>query len=217
MRIACLHTAASNIALFDAACREIGLKALQLRHEVRPDLLAAAEQAGGLTAAIAAETVAALRTLSSDADAVLLTCSSLGPAIDAVQPTEAVPLLRADEALAISAVRAGGPVVVLCAAASTLTSTRVLFETTARTSGTAVEIRLVPEAWDAFKGGAQDRYRAVIATAADQAFREGARTVALAQASMAGAAAVCREGRPLVSPTAGLKAAIAATTAKSGI
>src|SRR5262249_18519034 len=97
-----------------------------------------------------------------------------------------------------------------------LTSTRALFEAAARPSGTAVEIRLVPDAWDAFKEGTQDRYRAMIAEAADQAFREGAQTVALAQASMAGAAGLCREGRPLASPIAGLKAAMAAAISKSG-
>jgi hypothetical protein len=50
----------------------------------------------------------------------------------------------------------------------------------------------------------------MIAAAADQAYRDGADVVALAQASMAGAAALCREGRPLTSPAAGLAAALQA-------
>ena len=47
--MACLHTAQSNVAVFEAACPD----GVQLSHAVRPDLLAAAE-AGGLTPAIAA-------------------------------------------------------------------------------------------------------------------------------------------------------------------
>ncbi|WP_245317799.1 hypothetical protein [Ensifer sp. 1H6] len=49
MIIACLHTADSNVAVFEAAARELGLAAGVLRHAVRPDLLEAAERAGGLT------------------------------------------------------------------------------------------------------------------------------------------------------------------------
>ena len=42
MRIACLHTAESNVAAFEAACPE----GMRLSHAVRPDLLAAAEAGG---------------------------------------------------------------------------------------------------------------------------------------------------------------------------
>jgi hypothetical protein len=215
LKIACLHTAESNVAVFDGACQELGLEPRALRHEVRADLLAAAERDGGLTPAIATETLAALQALSSDMDAVLLTCSSLGPAVTVAHAREAVPMLRVDEALATAALSAGGPVVVLCAVASTLSATKILFETAARPSNTAIEVRLVAGAWGAFKAGAQDRYWAMIAAAADRAFREGAKTVALAQASMAGAAALCREARPLVSPAAGLQAAIVVARARA--
>ena len=54
------------------------------------------------------------------------------------------------------------------------------------------------------------------AEAADEAFREGAKTVVLAQVSMAAAAPLCREGRPLVSPATGLKAAMLAARMASG-
>jgi hypothetical protein len=42
VRIVCLHTADSNIALFDAAARAAGFEALELAHVVRADLLALA-------------------------------------------------------------------------------------------------------------------------------------------------------------------------------
>ncbi|HUN50891.1 MAG TPA: hypothetical protein VMU42_07235, partial [Candidatus Sulfotelmatobacter sp.] len=75
MAIACLHTAESNVAVFDAAAAALGAN---LTHLVRADLLQAAEAAGGMTPAVAARTAALLHRLAEDADAVLLTCSTLG-------------------------------------------------------------------------------------------------------------------------------------------
>src|SRR6202022_3500142 len=113
-------------------------------------------------------------------------------------------------ALADMAVRQGGRVLVLCAAETTLVPTRALFEAAASTHPVELQIRLVPDAWAIFKQGETDRYLAMIAEAADAGFRAGAGGVALAQASMAGAVAPCRDGRPLPPPGAGLAAAAAA-------
>ena len=209
MRLACLHTADSNAAVFDAALRELGRDDVRLQHIVRADLLDRAECAGGLTAAIVAETVAALIGLAGEADAVLLTCSTLGPAVAQAKPA-AAPVLRVDEALARHAVRHGGTVIALCAVATTLPSTREIFERAAALTGARIEVRLVAGAWDAFRAGRREHYLALVATAADLAFADGAAAVALAQASMAAAACRCRAGRPLASPIAGLKAAVAA-------
>src|SRR5215470_8064333 len=110
MLLSCLHTADSNVALFDAALRELGADGVRLRHVVRADLLDRAERDGGLTAAIVAETAAILGGLAGGADAVLLTCSTLGSAV-AHTKQSAVPVLRVDEALARQAARQGGAVV----------------------------------------------------------------------------------------------------------
>lgn len=214
MIIACLHTAQSNIGVFETVRDALAINDVSLRHEVRADLLAAAEQAGGLTPEIAAETVAALRRLSADADAVVLTCSTLGPAAAEAHLPGPVPVMRVDSALASEAVRHAGLVVAVCAVATTLAPTSSLFEDAARETGAKVEVRLVNRAWDAFKAGHLDHYLAIIADAADQAFRDGAKTVALAQASMADAARLCAMGVPIDSPTAGLRAAVAAANGR---
>jgi hypothetical protein len=206
MRIACLHTLGSNIAVFEAARPGAGVT---LRHDVRTDLLEAAERSGGLTEDVTAQTGEALRTLAADADAVLLTCSTLGPAVSGVE-NMGVPVLRVDAALAKGAARGGGRIVVLCSAATTLGPTGALFEEAAADTGATIELRLVPGAWDAFKAGRIPEYHAMIAAAADEAFGDGAEKVALAQASMAGAAALCRAGRPLESPAVGLAEAVEA-------
>jgi hypothetical protein len=172
MKIACLHTAQSNVAVFEAACPD----GVSLSHSVRPYLLAAAE-AEGLTSAIAAATVDALREL--EADAVLLTCSTLGPAAGAAGA------MRADAALADAAVAAGGTVEVLCAAPSTLAATAELFGAAAGDTGARVTIRLVPGAWPLFHAGDHAGYAALIARDAEASRAD---VVALAQASMAPAA-----------------------------
>lgn len=217
LHIACLHTAESNIAVFEAARRVLGLPEGTLRHEVRADLLADAERDGGLTSEIEARTGRTLLALCDGADAVLLTCSTLGPAALAVAGAAPVPVLRVDGALAAEAVRGGGKVVALCAVETTVEPTRALFEEAARETGAEVVVRLVPGAWAAFKAGDRDRYLGMIAAAADEAVRDGASRVALAQASMAGAADIVQRGaRPLASPTVGLAAAREAAGSRQG-
>lgn len=203
--IACLHTAPGNIAVFDAACPP----GAALTHTLREDLLQDAEEAGGLTEAIAARTAAALQALATPGvDAVLLTCSTVGPG--AALARAAIPVLRVDAALAETATRGGGKVVVLCAVETTVEPTRAIFAEAAARSGAIVDVRLVPVAWAAFRGGDPARYHAILAAAADAAFAEGAAEVALAQASMSGAVALAKGRKPLASPPVGLAAALAA-------
>lgn len=215
-RIACLHTAESNVAIFEAALVRLALnESVVLRHDVRADLLANAETAGGLTPEIAQRTADALLALCEDADAVILTCSTLGPSVLITnRQVPPVPVLRVDQALAREAVRHGGTVAVLCAVETTLRPTRSLFEAMAVPTGATVNVCLVEGAWAAFKAGDHGRYFALVAEAADQAARDGASRVALAQASMAEAAGLTRSGlRPLASPTIGLRAAVDAINA----
>lgn len=211
MKIACLHSTDSNIAVFEAAAAALGLAPGALRHAVRADLAAAAERAGDLTAEVAAEVSAALIALAGDADAVLLTCSTLGPAVSAAAPHMTVPVLRVDAALADEAVAAGGTVVVLCTAEATIGPTTRLFTAAAAKTGAVIDVRLVDGAWQRFKAGDGDGYLAAIAKAASAARTPGVTAVALAQASMAGAAErVADEVKPLTSPAVGLASAIAA-------
>jgi hypothetical protein len=203
--IACLHTAAANVAVFAAACPE----GATLTHTVDEALLRDAEAAGGLTDAIAARTARALEALATaGVDAVLLTCSTVGPG--AAQARAPIPVLRVDAALAEQATRDGGKVVVLCAVETTIEPTRAIFAVAAARTGATLDVRLVPGAWAAYRGGDPARYHVMIAEASNAAFAEGASQVALAQASMAGAVALCRGRKPLASPPAGLAAALSA-------
>ncbi|MDH6230280.1 hypothetical protein M2281_000852 [Mesorhizobium soli] len=209
MKIACLHTAQSNVAVFEEAAQELGLPDGALHHEVRPDLLLAAEDAGGLTPELERETASILRLLSQEADAVILTCSTLGPSVDGLEESTTVPVMRADAALAEQALDAGGTTIALCAVETTIKPTTELFAEAAKRSGASFEVRLVPGAWALFKAGKYDAYLSDIARAADAAYSDGATTVALAQASMAGAVDLVKCGpKPLTSPIAGLRAVL---------
>ena len=209
MRIACLHTVESNVKVFEAAASS--LPGVSLSHVVRPDLLKRAEAEGGLTDAIRDEAAELLREMAGGADAVLLTCSTVGPAAERADLLAPVPVLRVDGALATAAVAkaaAGkGRVDVLCTVQTTVEPTRALFERVADGTEVAIAMHIAPGAWDAFRAGDVAAYNRLIAEAADALFAKGAEVVAFAQASMAGAAALCGKGTPLTSPGAGLAAA----------
>lgn len=188
MIIACLHTADSNIPIFEAA-RPDGAT---LTHHVRADLLARAIAEGGASEAVLTETAEELSRLSGDV--ALLTCSSIGAAATRVGA------LRVDAALAKAAAAAGGEVEVFVTTPSTIAPTGDLF----RAEGAHPVVTMVEGALAAFQQGRLDDYLRLIADAADQS---KANVVALAQASMAPAADLMRRAA-LTSPAAGLRAAV---------
>ena len=199
MRIACLHTAESNIAVFEAARVEGQI----LVHTLRADLLSRVEAAGRLTDALRDEAAAVLGGLATDVDAVLLTCSTVGPAV--AQVHAAVPVLRVDQALAKKAIAEAGarPLRVLYAVATTLAPTQAIFAAEAKAES-QIDYQLVEGAWAKFRAGDVAGYHQAVADAADAAYAEGVAVVALAQASMAEAAGRSRSGNPLTSPAAAL-------------
>lgn len=208
-RIACLHASLSNAAQFEEAARQLGLPAGSLTHDARPDLLELAVSAGRLTDAVASETADLLIHLAQDADAVLLTCSTLGPAVELAAARSTVPIIRADAALAAQAARTPGTVVVLCTIETTLRPTQALFAAAAPDS--TVTTRLVPGAWALFQAGDPGGYARAIAKAADAAYEAGADQVVLGQASMAHAAAQVGKGpEPLGVPRTAMAAVLQA-------
>ena len=196
LTIACLHTAQSNAPLFDAAAEALPGGALRLAHHVRADLLRAP------TPETLAEAASLLRRLAQGADAVLLTCSTIGAAVEHVGDAPC-PVLRADAALAEAACRSGGPVHVLYAAPTTRGPTEALFAAAAAKTGARLDLRFVEGGWDLFLAGDLPGYHARIAAAAQGLPGR----IALAQASMAPATALMGETPPLTVPAIGVMAA----------
>jgi aspartate/glutamate racemase len=211
IRLTCLHTASSNIAIFDDALTSLSVGEIELTHEVRADLLAQAEADGGLTAGLQLHVADILGHLRRQCDGVVLTCSTLGPVAETLAEPDQAPVMRTDLALAQASCAEGRRVAVLCTAPTTLEVTGGLFRKIADQTTAKVEIILVTDAWAAFKAGALERYFQLIADAATAQAAQGFDTIALAQASMAPAAALIAPSiRVLTSPISGLEATIAA-------
>jgi len=108
MQIACLHTAELHVETF-AALFAAQAPGVDVSHVVRADLLARAQSEGAVRIADAtAEAVADL----ADFDAVLCTCSTLGPLVDALHDTR---LIRIDRPLMVAAAAHGArPLLAIC-------------------------------------------------------------------------------------------------------
>ncbi len=206
MHIACLHTAASNIEIFGKAAAALQLDAGDISHAVHGELLEAAEKQGGITPAIEMATLHIIRNLITEADAVLVTCSTLGAIADSARAGFAKPVLRTDRALAEQALESGLSVSVLCTAPTTLEPTTELFRQVFANAQAAPDIRLIDGAWDLFRAGEIKAYERAIADAANAAHDTGSQLVVLAQTSMANAAELIRHrGHVLDAPTAALR------------
>ena len=126
--------------------------------------------------------------VDAGASAVLVTCSSLGPAVDAAMPLCPVPLFRIDDGMAIDAIQCGNRIGVLATLATTLDPITRLIERHAQRVDRDVSLtgRLCEGAFDKLRGGDKAGHDATI--------REGLASivdnvdvVVLAQASMASA------------------------------
>ncbi|MBK0098338.1 glutamate racemase [Erwinia sp. S63] len=173
-----------------------------------PHLLAEAEQSGGMTQEQQQRLAQLLQSMGPWFDAIVITCSTLGPVADTFQPQKSgCPVYRADRMLADHLHQMAGPALVLCAAESTLAATRLLFCPPTLTVEKQPQVALIPDAWAAFKAGDHQRYHTLIADAVKQGREQGAQHVALAQVSMAAAANSMSESeRPLTIPQLALAA-----------
>ncbi|EPD35347.1 MAG: hypothetical protein E2582_08885 [Delftia sp.] len=194
MPILCLHTAHSNAVIFEQAAAELGWPAHSIVHQVHEELLLEAEAAGGMDAALRRKTARQLDALAdpADIDAVLLTCSTLGPAVADCLSDK---VWRADGMLARKVAAAlqrdlQSRIALLCAAPTTYEATRDLFMQ-ALLPGDAhlrLQLQCVEGAWALFRRGDLSGYQARMTDAAFQAYAAGAAQVVLTQVSMDGVA-----------------------------
>ncbi len=204
------HTAAANEAMFASLLNEIAPD-IPARHIVDESILPAVRVAG-LTDKIHQQvTDTVLRAIQAGSEVVLCTCSTIGGcAEDAQQFTEKT-VQRVDRAMAEKAVKIGSRVIVAATLTSTLPPTCELVLDAAAKAGQTIHIVEVfcSTAWAKFEAGDRDGYFADIAAELRNVAEQGD-VIVLAQASMAGAAALCAD-LPipvLSSPRLGLEAAV---------
>ena len=191
-RLVMVHTVATLEPLFADLAAELGPD-VQTSHVVDEDLLGEAIAAGRVpesTATRLARTVDG--AIEGGADLVLVTCSSMGPVVDAIA-ARGTPVLRVDEALADRAIELGNRIGVIATLATTLEPTAELVRRRAEIAGrepgsVRIVSHLVDGAFAALKTGALETH--------DELVRAGLRellpvvdVIVLAQASMARVAA----------------------------
>jgi Asp/Glu/hydantoin racemase len=185
-KLAIVHTAPMLEPVFERLLRT-ARPDVETVHIVDEELLADAIANDGLTDANRSAVAARVReAAATGADAVLVTCSSIGEAVEAAAGAVGVPVVRVDVAMAQEAVDAGRRIGVLATLRSTLRPTAALIRRTARDAGREVEIveQLCDGAYAALRAGDRDRHDALV-RAGYEALRGRVDVVVLAQASMA--------------------------------
>jgi Asp/Glu/hydantoin racemase len=192
--LAMVHTVASLIPVFDALARQHlpGWSAFNMLDE---SLLRTTISEGRLSQ-LTMRRLAGLvwSALDAGANAVVVTCSSLGPAVDAARPLCAVPLFRIDEGMALAALGKGTRIGVLATLSTTLEPTSELIRRVAALQGRDCTLTstVAEGAFEKLGQGDVGTHDAMVA----QSLRAMAATVdviVLAQASMARALAGIRD------------------------
>jgi Asp/Glu/hydantoin racemase len=185
-RLALIHTVAGLVPRFRELSAEL-LPGIETFDIVDETLLRDATRDGRVSLETARRLFAHLAAAEAHgAGAILVTCSSMGNAVDAARPFAGVPLVRVDQAMAERAVQRGERIGVLATLGSTLQPTAALIERVAAETERAVEVRtrLCDRAFEALRAGDDARH--------DEIVREGlrdllgwAQVIVLAQASTA--------------------------------
>ena len=183
MRIALLHTANVHVATFDRIFTTLD-STVQLDHRVDTSLLERARSYG--IEAVRADVNTLLEDMSS-AEAVLCTCSTLGPLIDDAGKTNAA-IIRIDRPLMEQACADGGDILLALCLESTRDATLNLLHDCASNAGLDVNpvVVMCETAWAFFEAGDMKSYAASIAqTILSKLENEPTITsIVLAQASM---------------------------------
>ena len=120
------------------------------------------------------------------ADYILVTCSSIGEAVEAAAEQASVPVLRVDQPMADLAVKTGKRIGVIATLQTTLQPTANLVERRAKLAHREIELKAVvcEGAFDALMAGDADRHDYLVAEAL-KLLAQQADVILLAQASMA--------------------------------
>ena len=184
--LALVHTSATLVPVFAQLCKA-KLPGVDTFNIVDDSLVRAIGARGSLTADIARRVAGYITSAEAGgADEVLVTCSSIGPAVEAAAPFAAVPVLRVDQPMADIAVRTGRRIGVIATLPTTLTPTADLVRRRAALERKEIELTsvLCDGAFDALMGGDAGRHDALVADAL-RALSTKVDVILLAQASMA--------------------------------
>ena len=181
-----VHTSATLVPVFAALCKA-KLPGVEVFNLVDDSLVKGIMAAGSLTPQISRRVAGYLESAElAGADYILVTCSSIGPAVEAGAKLIGVPVLRVDQPMADKAVAAGKKIGVVATLSTTLEPTADLILRRAEKAGKKIELtsKLVEGAFEALMAGDGATHDAKVAAALKELSRQ-VDVIVLAQASMA--------------------------------
>lgn len=181
-----IHTSATLVPVFQQLCNEY-LPQVKVFNIVDDSLIKNVIGCGELTPATARRVVNYVGSAeAAGADFILVTCSSIGAAVEASANLTNVPVLRVDQPMADKAVRMGKRIGVVATLSTTLQPTSDLVKRRAAVAGKTIELEAVlcEGAFDALMSGDAAKHDAMVAKALKE-LSARADVIVLAQASMA--------------------------------
>lgn len=185
-RLSLIHTSATLIPMFSELCAQ-HLPSETVNHVSDESLIKEVIREGKVTPSVVRR-VAAQVVCASDAgaDRIMVTCSSIGAAVEHAAALVDKPVLRVDQPMADAAVRIGGTIGVAATLPTTLQPTADLIRRRAEQAGASIRLneRLCAGAFDALMAGDARSHDRSVRDALTE-LREQCDVVVLAQASMA--------------------------------
>jgi Asp/Glu/hydantoin racemase len=181
-----IHTSATLVPLFQQLCSQY-LPQVKVFNIVDDSLIKNTIACGELTPATARRVVNYVGSAQeAGADFILVTCSSIGAAVEAAASLTGVPVLRVDQPMADKAVLTGKKVGVIATLSTTLQPTGDLVKRRAVAAGKTIELEAVlcEGAFDALMSGDAATHDAMVAKALKE-LSARVDVIVLAQASMA--------------------------------
>jgi Asp/Glu/hydantoin racemase len=181
-----IHTSATLVPVFQQLC-SAKLPGVEVFNLADDSLIKDVIKRGELTPKTARRVVEHVASAeAAGADYIMVTCSSIGRAVETAAGLASVPVLRVDQPMADQAVQTGRKIGVLATLPTTLEPTADLIQRRAAKAGKAIELesRLCEGAFDALMSGDAAKHDALV-TAALKALVSQVEVIVLAQASMA--------------------------------
>jgi len=185
-KLGLIHTSATLVPVFAQLCKE-KLPGVETFNIVDDSLVKGIREAGRITPQIAQRVADYLKSAeSAGAGQILVTCSSIGPAVEAGARSVSVPVLRVDQPMADQAVATGTKIGVIATLQTTLEPTADLITRRASAAGKKIELisKLCEGAFEALMSGDAATHDAKVASALRELSRQ-VEVIVLAQASMA--------------------------------
>jgi Asp/Glu/hydantoin racemase len=185
-RLAFLHTVATLAPTFKALSTEL-LPDVDVFHMVDESLLQNTIRENSLSKTTTRRLIDHLASAQeAGADLVMVTCSSVGPAVDLGKAMVSIPVFRVDQPMADLAVQMGSRIGVAATLRTTLDPTAALIKTRAQAAQKQVQVisRLCEGAFEAVMSGDTARHDQIVAAGLRE-LAEQVEVIVLAQASMA--------------------------------